>query len=246
MSEGTAPDLAAVLAELDAGREPEELRLLAVLRRPECPRDLIDRLCGCRWVLRRRRVATLVVRHPACRHPFAWQVLPYLGWHDLHEVCRDPRTAPAIKAQAERKLGERLASMTLGERISLARVASRGVVRALLVDPDVACIEALLGNPRFTEDEALRLLASNPNPSCLVALLRHETWGRRRAVVRAAARSSRLPLGLLAGLAASLSDSEIADLLRGRDAPDALRDALTELLAARRRGGGAVVPFDPS
>lgn len=246
MAEGSAPDLAAILVELDAGREPEELRLLAVLRRPECPRDLIDRLCACRWVLRRRRVATLVVRHPACRHPFAWQVLPYLGWHDLHEVCRDPRTAPAIKAQAERKLGERLASMTLGERISLARVASRGVVRALLTDPAVACIEALLGNPRFTEDEALRLLVANPSPACLAALLRHEAWGRRRAVVRAAVRSPRLPLGLLLGLAATLPDAEIADLLRGGEAPDALRDALAELLLARRSAGDGVSTPDPS
>lgn len=246
MPESPSPELAAILAELDAGREPEELRLLAVLRRPECPRDLIDRLCSCRWVLRRQRVATLVVRHPACRHSFAWQVLPYLGWHDLHEVCRDARTAPAIKAQAERKLGERLASMTLGERISLARVASRGVVRVLLNDPDVACIEALLNNPRFTEDEALRLLVANPNPSCLAALLRHEVWGRRRAVVRVAVRSPRLPLGLLAGLAASLSDREIVDLLRGGEAPDALRDALAELLAARRSAGDGVSAADPS
>ncbi|HPC83905.1 MAG TPA: hypothetical protein P5234_10865 [Thermoanaerobaculaceae bacterium] len=246
MPEETRPDLAAVLAELDAGREPEELRLLAVLRRPECPRDLIERLCTCRWVLRRRRVATLVVRHPACRHPFAWQVLPYLGWHDLHEVCRDPRTAPAIRAQAERKLGERLASMALGERISLARVASRGVVRALLGDPEVACIEALLGNPRFTEDEALRVLVVNPNPDCLAALLRHEVWGRRRAVVRAAVRSPRLPLGLLAGLAATLSDAELADLLRGGEAPDALADALAELLLARRAAPDGVSTSDPS
>lgn len=246
MPHETGPDVAAVLAELDAGQEPEEMRLLAVLRRPECPRDLIDRLCECRWVLRRRRVATLVVRHPACRHPFAWQALPYLGWHDLHEVCRDPRTAPAIRAQAERKLGERLAGMALGERISLARVASRGVVRALLADPDVACIEALLDNPRFTEDEALRLLAANPNPACLAALLRHEAWGRRRAVVRAAVRSPRLPLGLLAGLAASLADAEIADLLRGGEAPEALRDVLARLLVARRGAGAGVSPPDPS
>ena len=221
-------------------------QLLAVLRRPECPRDLIDRLCTCRWVLRRRRVATLVVRHPACRHPFAWQVLPYLGWHDLHEVCRDPRTAPAIKAQAERKLGERLASMTLGERISLARVASRGVVRALLTDPEVVCIEALLGNPRFTEEEALRLLAINPSPACLTALLRHETWGRRQAVIRAAVRSRRLPLGVLTGLAASLPDTEIAVLVRDGEVSDALRNALVELLLARRSAADGVSYPDPS
>lgn len=193
MPDGSPGDLGAILAALDAGQEPAELQLLGVLRRPECPRELIDRLCGCRWVLRRRRVAGLVVRHPACKHHFAWQALPYLGWTDLHEVCRDPRTAPAIRAQAERKLQDRLASMTLGERINLARMASRGVVRAMLGDPEVHCIEALISNPHFTEDEALRLLHANHNPKCLLALLRHPNWGRRREVVRAAVRSPRLP-----------------------------------------------------
>lgn len=237
MPEDSHPDLAAVFAELDAGSEPEELRLLRVLRRPECPRELIERLCGCRWVLRRRQVATLVVRHPACRHPFAWQVLPHLGWHDLHEVCRDPRTAPAVRAQAERKLAERLASMALGERISLARVATRGVVRALLSDPDVACIEVLVGNPRFTEDEALRLLNANRNPECIAALLRHEGWGRRRSVIAAAVRSPRLPPGMVLGLAVTLSETELADLLRGEDVPEVVREAISELLLARRRVG---------
>lgn len=246
MPDGTPGDLGAILAALDAGQEPDELRLLGVLRRPECPRELIDRLCGCRWVLRRRRVAGLVVRHPACKHHFAWQVLPYLGWTDLHEVCRDPRTAPAIRAQAERKLADRLVSMTLGERISLARIASRGVVRAMLGEREVRCVEALIDNPHFTEDEALRLLHANPNPECLMALLRHPNWGRRREVVRSAVRSRRLPLGQLLGLAATLPDAELAGLLQDGDAPEALREALAALLVARRAAAAGVVDGYPS
>jgi hypothetical protein len=246
MPAGTAGDLGAILAALDAGQEPDELRLLGVLRRPECPRELIDRLCGCRWALRRRRVAGLVVRHPACKHHFAWQALPYLGWTDLHEVCRDPRTAPAIRVQAERKLQDRLASMTLGERINLARIASRGVVRAMLGDPEVHCIEALLSNPHFTEDEALLILHANHNPECLLALLRHPNWGLRREVVRAAVRSPRLPLGQLLGLAATLPDGDLEGLLSGGDAPEALREALAGLLVARRAAAAGIVGGDPS
>lgn len=246
MWDGAPGDLGAILAALDAGQEPGELQLLGALRRPECPRGLIDRLCGCRWVLRRRRVAGLVVRHPACKHHFAWQVLPFLGWADLHEVCRDPRTAPAIRAQAERKLVDRLTSMTLGERINLARMATRGVVRGMLTDPEPRCVEALLDNPHFTEDEALRLLHANHNPACLMALLRHSNWGRRREVVRAAVRSRRLPLGQLLGLAATLPDTELADLLSGGDAPEALREALSGLLVARRTAAAGIVDGDPT
>lgn len=233
-STGERSDLGAIMAALDAGQEPEEMSLLRVLRRPECPRELIDRLCGCGWAARRRRVAGLVVRHPACKHHFAWQVLPFLGWNDLHAVCRDSRCAPAIRAQAERKLADRLASMGLGERINLARMATRAVVRAMLADPETRCIEALIGNPHFTEDEAIRLVHANPNPECVMTLLRHPTWGRRREVIRAAVRSPDLPLGQLLGLAAALGASELANLVGSGDLPAALREVLAELVRSRR------------
>jgi hypothetical protein len=181
-----------VLVLLDAGEEPGEGELTRLLRQGSCPGVLVERLAKCRWVVSSHRILQLVVRHPRCPRAFAWDALPRLGWHDLLEVGRDPRTPPAIRKQAERKLVERIVNLTLGERTALARQATRGLIGILLTDEQPLCVEALLSNPQFTETEALRLLNTNRKPGCVLVLLRHPVWGRRPEVLRAAVRRSRV------------------------------------------------------
>ena len=231
---------AAALAALDAGAEVSEGALVRCLRSPACPRELVERLAGCRWVRALRRVPPLLLRHPACPQPFAWDVLPRLGWHDLLLVVRDPRTAPAVRLQGERKLLERLKQLTVGERTALARQATRGVIAALLGDESPACVGALLDNPRLTEPDAVRLLAVTTVGECAAAVVRHPRWGSCRAVVDAALRSRALPLGVALGLLAALPRPRLEELARIRDLPAALAEPL-RLLVERRRAGEAEV-----
>ena len=191
MAKQLDPDVAFLLEQLEAGGEPSEGDLTKVLRRSSCPGLLVERLVKCPWLLTSLHALQLIVRHPRCPRHFAWDALPRLGWHDLLEITRDPRTAPAIRKQSERKLGERVITLTLGERAALARQAPKSVVGILLTDDQPICVEALIGNPHFTEVEALRLLHTNRNPECVLLLLRHPVWGRRPEVLRAAVAANR-------------------------------------------------------
>jgi len=240
------PEVVAVLELLDSGGEPGEGELTRLLRRPSCPGVLVERLAKCSWVLTSRRVLQLVVRHPRCPRHFAWDALPRLGWHDLLKVGRDPRTSPAIRKQSERKLVERIVNLTLGERTALARLAPKGIVGALLTDKQPLCVEALLSNPQFTETAALRLLNSNRNPECVLALLRHPVWGRRPEVLRAAVRSNKVPLGVALGLLALLSETEIAGVAASAEIDGQLRDAASRLLRQRKSETGAQSNSAPS
>jgi hypothetical protein len=240
------PDVEAVLVLLDAGEEPGEGELTRLLRQGSCPGVLVERLAKCRWVVSSHRILQLVVRHPRCPRAFAWDALPRLGWHDLLEVGRDPRTPPAIRKQAERKLVERIVNLTLGERTALARQATRGLIGILLTDEQPLCVEALLSNPQFTETEALRLLNTNRKPGCVLVLLRHPVWGRRPEVLRAAVRSRSVPLGVALGLLALLPEPEIAGLADSAEVDGQLRDAANRLLQQRRLEAGAQGDSAPS
>jgi hypothetical protein len=178
-------------------------------------------------------VLALVVRHPACPQRVAWDGLPSLLWRELHEVCRDPRTPPAVRAQAERKLTEKLPNLTLGERIALAKVATRGVILALLTEEEPRCIDALLNNPQLTETGVLRLLNSNQVIGCLQTVLRHARWGQRGVLVRAAVRLPKLPLAMALGLAASLPNHDLAKLVASPEMREPLRAAIADLLDHR-------------
>ncbi len=220
---------------LEAGGEPIEADLLKALRRASCPGRLVELSIRCKAIRGSQRLLPLLVRHPSCPRQFAWEVLPRLGWRDLVEVTRDPRAAPPVRRQSERKLLERVQTLTLGERAALARLAPRSVIAALLADDSPVCIEALLSNPQFTEADALRLLQTSRNPACVVLLLHHHNWGSRAEVLRAAVRCDRVPLGVALGVVASLPVAELTRLAAAADGHQRLREAARALL--RRRTG---------
>ncbi|MFH1177237.1 MAG: hypothetical protein V1750_07500 [Acidobacteriota bacterium] len=224
---------ATLLAMLDQGLRPDEGETVRLVRSPACPARVVESLAGCRWVLGCRRLLPLLVRHPACPRSFAWEALPRLGWHDLLEVTRDPRTSPPVLRQAERKLIARIPQLTTGERTGLARRASRAVLAALLGDPAPGCIQALLDNPQLVECDALRIVANNPNPTCVLAVLRHPRWGASTQIVRAALHCLVLPLPVALGLLASLSASELSRIVCTGVVGGALKDAAIRLLRRR-------------
>jgi hypothetical protein len=235
MERNAGDEAEVVLRILEAGGEPDAGLLARVLRRPSCPGEIVERLAGCRWLTRSNRLLQLVVRHPRCPRHLALEVLPRLGWHDLVEVARDPRTSPLVRKQSERRLAERIVGLTLGERTALARVAPRGVIPLLLPSPEPMCIAALLDNPNFTESDALRLPGSNPNPACVLVLLRHPVWGRRPGVAVAIVRRGAVPLGIAIGTLPALPLAELRGVASSETAPPALRAAASALVGARER-----------
>lgn len=235
MEAGRASPRGRIDAMLVGEPRMNEGELVRALLSPTCPAQLVEHLAGCSWVLRSRRLLALVVRHRACPVPFAWEAMPHLGWHDLLEVARHPRAAPRIRRQAEHKLLDRLPHLAPGERVSLARFATRALVAALLGSDEKACVEALLDNPQFTERDALRLMGCNRNQECLLAVVKHRRWGRVTGIVAAALRTRGFPVAISLGILATCTTAELARVQEAPDVPALLRDAAGDLLEHRQR-----------
>lgn len=91
-----------------------------------------------------------------------------------------PPGAPQPAALAEGR------ELTLGERKSLARGRRREVLDRLLRDPDESVLAILLGNPRITEEDVVRLATRRPTtPAAQRAIVRCERFIGRYAVKRA-------------------------------------------------------------
>ncbi len=239
MVQGAPPTWTTAIQLLDGGERPSEQDLVRLLRAPGCPPSLVERLAGCRWVLRERRVLPLLVRHPACPRNFALEGAGRLGWRDLLDVARDPRAAPLVRRHAERKLLDRIPQMALGERIALARLATRTVISGLLVCADVPCVSALLDNPQFVEGDAVRLVQLNDRRECVLAVVRHPHWGRVPLVARSALRHAGLPTGIALGLLACLGSGELSDLATSPDVPLAVKAAARRLVQHREEADGS-------
>jgi len=240
---------AELLAAIDRGEQPDEGSLLRVLRSPQCPPELIERLACSRWVLSQRRVLPLLLAHPRCPRHFALDGVPRLGSRELVMLANRPQAPATIRRQAERKVVERLPQLTLGERRALARLAPGLVRTALLRDPDPRCIAALLENPKLTEGDVVRLVTVNESPECLALVLRHPRWGTTSAVRNAVLRSARLPRATVLGLLATLSMPELARVADSSDVPGDVRRYAVALLGHRkaraRSSDASRTPCDP-
>lgn len=78
--------------------------------------------------------------------------------------------------------------LTLGERRSLSKSQLKKNIDMLLSDPDPAVIGNLLGNPRITEREVLKIASKRPNSGRILKLIAlHPKWSKRYAVAKAVA-----------------------------------------------------------
>jgi hypothetical protein len=104
---------------------------------------------------------------------------------------------------------ERLPSLAVGEKVSLARRASPALQMQLRRDPDLRVFRALLENPRLTESVLVPLLASpETRPDVLGVIAADPRWGVRMEVRRALARNPRTPVDVALGLIATLPRSD--------------------------------------
>lgn len=96
-----------------------------------------------------------LVRHARTPPTMARSFLPHLYWRDLADIAEDARIQPSVRHQAEEVLRSRLDELTQGERVTLARRATRGVIAALRDSSEPLVLEALLGNGRLVEQDAV-------------------------------------------------------------------------------------------
>jgi hypothetical protein len=134
--------------------------------------------------------------------------------------------------------------LTLGERRALARRPSRAAFDKLLRDPHPMVVANLLGNPRLTEDDVLRMVARRPAfPEVIAEVAKHPVWPTRPRVRMAIIQNPGTPPEIAVPLVRLLIRPELREVLAAVDVPAVVRAAASELLECRppvpeRRDGG--------
>jgi hypothetical protein len=197
-----------------------------VLRHPHAGAEVVALIGQVPRLLATYEVSREIARHPRAPLVLATRAVTTLFWRDHLEVALDTRVAPQVRRLAEARILERLPSLAVGERISLARRASAQVQAQLRRDPDLRVVRALLENPRLTEGVLLPLLiAPDTRADVLQMVAADRRWGARVEVRRALARHPRTPpdtaLTLISGLPRSdqraiANDARVAEVVRRR------------------------------
>lgn len=213
--------------------------LLLVLKNPAVPEPIIARIGRNTAWIRAYEVKAAIVLHPRAPRALAMNLVSYLWWHDLARVSDRPGLAPALRRTAERILAVRVQELALGERIALARIASRGVIHVLRRDEQPMVVRALLQNPRLVEEDTLAIACGEGTPAAVLqALAEDGRWSPRPTVQKAIARNPTTPRRVALHLIQGLSTRDLRDLTRSPRVPNLVKVAARRLIEARKRPAG--------
>ncbi len=185
----------------------------------------------------RPRVLARVVLSPRAPRALSLRLVSTLYWRDLADVAATPRLPAAVRARAEALLRDGLRDMRLGDRVTLARVATPALLPALLADGERQVTESALVNPRLREEDLVAALRRDDVPAILLeAAFSSTRWGSNYAVRLALALQPRTPLALALRQISSLVPRDLRRVAEAGELRPLVRAAAQEVLDRPRDG----------
>jgi hypothetical protein len=209
---------------------------LALLQKRDFPPDAVEKISQNAGVMKSRKVRIAVAAHPRTSRRIALRLVREFYTFDLMQFGLLPAVAADLKRAADDLLVTRLASITLGERISLARRASTNVASALLLDKEARVWQTVLENPRLTEAAICRsLLRANATRALVEAICHDPKWSLRPEIRVALLRNEKTPFSRAQEFARRLPPAQLRDILHSSRLPEKIKDSLRKELELRLR-----------
>jgi hypothetical protein len=214
-----------------ADRTITEEMALALLGRGDLSGEALEALGKNATVSKSRKVRLAVIGHARTPRHVSLAILRHLFTFELMTVALMPAVPGDVKKAADDALIVRLESVSLGEKLSLARRASGAVAGALLLERDCRVIRAALNNSRLTEAHVVRALVPGAAQAGLAeAVCHHEKWSLRGEVQVALLRNQHTPLAKALALARSLPPQVAVEVLEGSQLPEEKKSYLLQEL----------------
>ena len=207
---------------------------LARLAENDLSPEAIDDISKNAGLMKSRKIRVAMATHPHTPRRIALRLVRELYTFDLMQFAL-ALTAPAdLRHVADELLIARLASITLGERISLARRCSENVAGALLLDKEMRVWQAALESPRLTESSIVRALQRSVTAAFVESVSHHPKWSLRAEVRLALLRNAHTPLARALEFARRLAPAQLRDVLHNSRLPEKIKVYLRKDLESRK------------
>lgn len=211
-----------------AGAVTEDLAR-AQLKDPDLSSDAIEQIARDSGPMKSRKVRIAVALHQNTPRRIALRIIRELYTLELMQFALTPTAAADLKRVADELLLARVTSITLGERICLARRSSTLVAGALLLDKESQVWQPALENPRLTEASVVKALQRTTAAVAFVeAVSHHPKWSLRNEVQVALLRNAHTPLAKALEFSRRIPPSELRDILHASRLPEKIKSRLTK------------------
>lgn len=131
----------------------------------------------------------------------------------------------------------RIMRMNMKDRIRLAMKGDREARNILIRDPNRIVAQAVLQNPRITDNEIEKISAMRTVPEDVLRLIAvNRQWSGKYSVAHNLARNPRTPIGNVMGILTRLQQRDLIALSKNRNISDAVRRQAGRISLMRRGG----------
>ncbi len=143
--------------------------------------------------------------------------------------------APVLPEESEEKKStlQRLATMTVAEKVKAAMMGSREERAVLIRDPNKLVASAVLSSPKLTEAEVEAIAKmANVSDEVLRVIGHARKWSKSYVIVSSLAKNPKTPIAVSLNLVARLNERDVKAIALDRNIPEPLRLAARKMMTS--------------
>ncbi len=188
------------------------------------------------------RLKLALCKNPKTPQRVVLSLLKFLRLFDLADLTRNQNIHINIRQKIEQILKEKIPSLPLGNRITLAKRSSSEVVIAILERAKGGretfnLIKTCLENPFLKEGDILKLINNEITPPDVIrAIAEHPRWSLRYSIRYALIRNFYTPLSIVVEFLKEMKVQDLEELYRDEAVPSSTKPFIYRELSSRWEG----------
>jgi hypothetical protein len=227
------PSPRVVKALLDNQKLREE-DVLIIANRKNVPPEVLDAIAKSGKWAESYPIRLALAKNPKTPLSVSLSIVRYLRLFDIAEMTRSPHIPHVFRHKVEAIVIERIPTMPLGYKKSLAKMAVGNVLLKLLQDADANVVALCLNNPRLQESHLFKVINHRDTYAETIRLIAaHPAWSGRSLVRYALTRNSHMPLTLTERFLRNMKLQELRELYTDHLLPASVKPLVYRELLSR-------------
>jgi hypothetical protein len=184
-----------VLKALLTNRLLTEEQALVMANRRNLPGEILEAIAKDRRWASSYPLRMAIAKNPKTPLFISLSLARHLRLFDLADITRDHFLPRPYRKRIEAMITERIPSMPLGIKKTLARRAAGDVLFTLLLGRDAEVVRTCLANPHLMENHLFKYISRGNNfPETISMIAEHPNWSCRSTIRLSLVRNAQTPL----------------------------------------------------
>jgi hypothetical protein len=219
-----------------------EALVLIVASRKNVSAEILESLYSNKKWRESYRIRLALCKNPKTPQTIALPILKSLRIFDLADLTRNQHVPMNMRIGAETHINEKILSMPLGIKITLARRASSNVLIRLLEDGMREVVSVCLDSPYMTEGIMCKIINTKKIASHVIRQIAgHPKWSCRHDVQWSLIRNNNAPLSRVVHFLKNMKTTELKELYEDTVVPKSTRPFIYRERMDREGGDMSVI-----